>query len=144
MKLQTKLSLATLLLLCSAACSKPPAPAPTDAATSPATSAPTDAPPTTTPPPAGPTGKSGPTDEADTSGGLPPGILFGPRRGGPPDGCFVSIFPDPKAPIAPAIDLRPTKVSCTAPIEPPPPGDTWCRVALADDPSQKIRVKCEP
>lgn len=36
-----------------------------------------------------------------------------------------------------------TEVSCTAPIEPAPSGDTWCRVEKASDPKEKIPVLCE-
>jgi hypothetical protein len=34
------------------------------------------------------------------------------------------------------------RVSCTAPIEPPPDGSDWCQVESADNPDQKVSVDC--
>ena len=51
-----------------------------------------------------------------------------------PDGtCYVSVFANPPFERS---------VSCTAPIEPAPAGEQWCKVEDAKDPSKKAPVDC--
>jgi hypothetical protein len=66
-------------------------------------------------------------------GPLLPPVSYGPREkiG---DGCTVLVSGNPPMHVA---------VSCDAPIEPPPPGGTFCQVASKEDPAKKVPVQCE-